>query len=264
MSTLTSYASAAARDSAAPAASNTGLCIFRSDTNAIEVSNGTNYQTYNSDGVYLNYSSGNTHSGDFDGNDYAVGTVGALSGVDAFSASFWFRYNSVNAIPLSGGSNTSNRWYLHLINSTKFEYGSSPSGSYPGPTFPQWTVSSMSSSNWYHVALIHDNTSVTLYLNGASQGTNTGASSANQTWRGTNLNIGRYGAGASFYWNGWIDEVSVFNRALTSSEVTNIYSNKLYLSPTALWRLNNDTTDELGTYDLTNNTITFDGTNKAY
>jgi len=262
MSTLTSYASASARDSAAPAASNAGLCIFRTDTKAIEVSDGTDYQTYNSDGVYLDYSTGNTHSGEFDGNDYAVGSVGALNSVDAFSASFWFRYNSVNKIPLSGGSSSQTRWYIHLINSTTFEYGSAVAV-YPGPTYPKWTVSSMSSSNWYHVALIHDNTSVTLYLNGSSQGTNTGAASANQTWRGTNISIGRYVL-SSFYWNGWIDEVSVFNRALTSTEVTNIYSNKQYKSPTALWRLNNDTTDEVGIYDLTNNTITFDGTNKAY
>jgi len=260
MSVLTSYASAAARDSAAPAASNTGLCIFRSDTNAIEVSDGTNYQTYNSDGVYLDYSSGNTHSGNFDGNDYAVGTVGALNSVSAFSASLWFRYQGTigsTHIPISGGSGTTNKWYLWLKNATTFQYGNVSS-------FPEWTASSMSDSLWYHVALVHDGTSVTLYLNGSSLGTNTGVTSANQTWIGTNFNIGRYGVGASYYWNGWIDEVSVFNRALTSSEVTNIYSNKLYLNPTALWRLNDDTNDELGTYDLTNNTITFDGTNKAY
>lgn len=55
MSTLTSYASAAARDSAAPASSNTGLCIFRTDTKAIEVSDGTNYLAYNYDFVSYRY-----------------------------------------------------------------------------------------------------------------------------------------------------------------------------------------------------------------
>ena len=67
MSTLTSYASASARDSAAPAASNTGLCIFRSDTKAIEVSDGTNYLSYNNDGITYDFSGSNTHSGVFDG-----------------------------------------------------------------------------------------------------------------------------------------------------------------------------------------------------
>jgi hypothetical protein len=70
MSTLTSYASASARDSAAPAASNTGLCIFRTDTKAIEVSDGTNYLTYLNDGVLTSYGT-NTKALDFDGsNDY--------------------------------------------------------------------------------------------------------------------------------------------------------------------------------------------------
>jgi len=241
-----------------------GDAYFETDTKNYIIYDGTNWRVYISDGIDLNYSSSNTHSGYFDGNDYAIGTVEALSGVNAFSASFWFRYNSVNKIPLSGGSSISTRWQIHLVSGTKIEYSSDPTGTYPGPTHPSWTVASMSSSNWYHVALIHDNTSVTLYLNGASQGTKTGAASANQTWRGTNLNIGRYGVASSYYWDGWIDEVSVFNRALTSTEVTNIYSNKSYLSPTALWRLNNNTTDELGNYDLTNNTITFDNNNKAY
>jgi hypothetical protein len=124
MSTLTSYASQSARDSAAPASSNAGLCIFRSDTNALEVSDGTNYQTYNSDGVYLDYSSGNTHSGFFDGNDYAVGTVADLSNKNAFSASLWFRYQGTigsTHIPISGGSSAANRWYLWLKNATTFQ-----------------------------------------------------------------------------------------------------------------------------------------------
>lgn len=243
-----------------PGSPSAGDAYFETDTKNYIIYDGANWRGYVSDGASYSYSSGNTHSGDFDGNDYAVGTVGALSGNSAFSASLWFRYQGTigaTHIPISGGSDTTNKWYLWLKNATTFQYGNVSS-------FPEWTASSMSDSLWYHVALVHDGTSVTLYLNGSSLGTNTGVTSANQTWIGTNFNIGRYGAGASYYWNGWIDEVSVFNRALTGTEVTNIYSNKLYLNPTALWRLNNDTTDELGTYDLTNNTITFDGTNKAY
>jgi hypothetical protein len=243
-----------------PGSPSAGDAYFETDTKNYIIYDGANWRAYNSDGVSYNYSSGNTHSGDFDGNDYAVGTVGDLSGQNAFSASLWFRYQGTigtTHIPISGGSSTSNRWYLWLKNATTFQYGIASD-------FPEWTTSSMSDGQWYHVALVHDGTSATVYLNGSSLGSNTGVTSANQSWIGTNFNIGRYGAGASYYWNGWIDEVSVFNRALTSSEVTNIYSNKLYLNPTALWRLNDDTTDELGTYDLTNNTITFDGTNKAY
>ena len=250
MSTLTSYTSGTRPSASA----NSGLCIFRSDTNAIEVSDGTDWQTYNSDGVYLDYSSGNTHSGDFDGNDYAVGTVGDLNSVSAFSTSCWFRYQGTlggsTHIPLSGAGT----WYVWVKSTTNIEYATQNNPK----TF---TIPTINDSTWYHLVTVHDGTNATLYLDGSSLGTQT-VSSVPST-AGNAFNIGRF-TSASYYWNGWIDEVSVFNRALTSTEVTNIYSNKTYLNPTAIWRLNNDTTDELGTYDLTNNTITFDGTNKAY
>ena len=66
MSTITDiFSSNSARDTSKPAASNTGLCIFRSDTNAIEVSDGTSYQTYNSDGVIVHSFPTNTKALDF-------------------------------------------------------------------------------------------------------------------------------------------------------------------------------------------------------
>jgi len=250
--------------SSRPSSPSAGDTYFETDTKNVIIWDGSDWRAYTNDGLSLNYSSNNTYSAVFGGDDYAVATVSALNAVDAFSASFWFRFNSTNKIALSAGTDTSNRWNIHLKSNTVFSYSSSPDGTYPGPTHPEWTVDSMSSSEWYHVALIHDNTSVTLYLNGTSQGTKTGANSPNTSWRGTDVNIGRLGVGASYYWDGWIDEVSLFNRALTGSEVTNIYSSKNYLNPTALWRLNNDLTDSLGNYNLTNNGVTFDINNKAY
>jgi hypothetical protein len=254
MSSLTAYASATARDSAAPAASNPGLCIFRTDTNAIEVSDGTNYQTYNSDGVYNTYPS-NSYSASFDGNDYITGTVSGLNSLSAFSTSCWFRYQGslggATHIMLSGGGG----WYVWVKGTTSIEYafGSTNSKTY--------TTSTLSNATWYHLATVHDGTSATLYLNGSSLGTqtvNTVGSTAGNTF-----NIGRYLTG-SYYWNGYLDEVALFNRAITSSEVSNIYNNKAYLNPTALYRLENDATDETGTYDLTNNGATFVTSTKPY
>lgn len=253
MSSLTAYASAAARDSAAPAASNPGLCIFRTDTNAIEVSDGTNYQTYNSDGVYNIYPS-NSYSASFDGNDYITGTVSALNSLSAFSTSCWFRYQGslggTTNIMLSGAGT----WYVWLKNTTTIEYGSQATGR----TF---AISTVNDSTWYHLATVHDGTNITLYLNGSSLGTTTipGVPST----AGNSFYIGRFTSG-SYYWNGYLDEVALFNRALTSSEVSNIYSNKSYRNLTALYRLENDATDETGSYDLTNNGATFVTSTKPY
>lgn len=254
MSTLTSYASASARDSAAPAASNTGLCIFRTDTKAIEVSDGTNYLTYNNDGAYETYTS-NSYSASFDGNDYITGTVSGLNSLSAFSTSCWFRYQGSPAggsthIMLSGAGT----WYVWLKNTTTIEYGAQNVGK-------AFTISTINNSTWYHLATVHDGTSVELYLNGSSLGTQT--IPAVPSTAGNSFNIGRFTTG-SYYWNGYLDEVALYNRALTSSDITNIYSNKSYLNQTALYRLENDATDETGNYNLTNNGATFVTSTKPY
>jgi len=253
MSTLTAYASAAARDSAAAASSNPGLCIFRTDTKAIEVSDGTNYLTYNNDGIPVLYTS-NSYSASFDGNDYITGTVSGLNSLSAFSTSCWFRYQGSlggsTHIPLSGST-----WYIWLRNTTTIQYASQ------GSNTKDFTISTINDSTWYHLATVHDGTSATLYLNGSSLGTQT--VNAVPSTAGNSFNIGRYLSG-SYYWNGYLDEVALFNRALTFSEVSNIYSNKSYLNLTALYRLEDDATDETGNYDLTNNDATFVTSEKPY
>jgi len=254
MSTLTAYASAAARDSAAPASSNTGLCIFRTDTKAIEVSDGTNYLTYNNDGVYQTYPS-NSHSASFDGSsDYITGTVSGLNSLSAFSTSCWFRYQGSlggsTHIPLSGST-----WYIWLRNTTTIQYASQ------GSNTRDFTISTINDSTWYHLATVHDGTSATLYLNGSSLGTQT-VNSVPST-AGNSFNIGRYITN-SYYWNGYLDEVALFNRALTSADVDYIYSSKAYPNLTAFYRLEDDATDETGNYDLTNNGATFQTSEKPY
>jgi hypothetical protein len=258
MSTLTSYASASARDSAAPASSNTGLCIFRTDTKAIEVSDGTDYLAYNYDGISSQYSA-NSYSGLFDGiGDYAIGSVSALNGNSGFSFSLWFKYGGSGSRAFFGTTAWSNGWFCTLDNNeATITYG------FKGQ-YATFTLPTISSSTWYHLALVHDDTSVTLYLDKSALSTITGKPSANQTWVGNNINLGRFGYSSGSYFNGHIDEVAVFGRALTSSEVSDIYSDKVYTSPAAVWRLENDATDEIGTNDLTNNGVTFDASVKPY
>lgn len=242
-----------------PGSPSTGDAYFETDTNNYIIYDGAAWRSWVNDGTSLSFPS-NSHSGDFDGSaDYAVGSVSALNSNSAFSFSLWFRYQgSLSGVPVifSNGSWTSG-WYFSLDSTTGMTYGFNN-------TYGTWTnVPTMSDANWYHISLIHNGTSATLYFENSSLGSKTVAS-VNQTWVGNDLNLGRFGGVTGNYYQGYIDEVSVFNRALTSTEVNYIYTNKVYLDPTAIWRLNNDTTDELGNYDLTNNGVSFDGTNKAY
>src|SRR5262249_45040085 len=93
--------------------------------------------------------------------------------------------------------------------------------------FSQWGQAILSpdplqAGQWYHIATTNVGNSVTLYLNG--QAVATGTLSIN-TPSGTSFDIGRIpgSLGDQRKLDGEVDEVTVYNRALTASEIQAIY-----------------------------------------
>ena len=77
------------------------------------------------------------------------------------------------------------------------------------------TVTLTSTSSWYHVVGVKSGTGVTLYVNGATDGTAT----CSGTVKTTTSNLGIGGTPGTPYFNGAIDEVKLFSRALSANEV---------------------------------------------
>lgn len=82
-----------------------------------------------------------------------------------------------------------------------------------------------SNNTWYHVVVTHDGTTANMYINGSRD---TGATtSGTQTTKIPPVNqafIGRRGdAQGNDYMNGYIAQVRDYNRALTATEVSNLY-----------------------------------------
>ena len=263
MSTLTSYASASARDSAAPAASNTGLCIFRSDTKAIEVSDGTNYLTYNNDGVIYDSSASNTHSLSFDGtNDYVdiSGAAGIFDSAANFSISGWYK-NTSGTPSIIIGMGTSASQYVIAIN--HWTDGNVYFLCRSGSPSQYATIPTPVSGQWVHAAMVKDGTTLTAYLTPLGGSTSTATATVPATMASnisTNISFGRNPpAGATGYSSGLVDEVALWDRVITASEVSDIVNNKTYLSPTVLWRLENTVDATVGgsSYNGTNNGATF-------
>lgn len=256
MSTLTSYTSA----NRPSASSNSGLCIFRSDTDAIEVSDGTDWQTYNSDGVYQTFSS-NSYSGVFDGADYiTVGSIAALNGSSTASFSCWFKFDGTPSSEgiIGSGVSSSARFWVQVVNTTTLRFGTLGNVS-------EFTVSTMNNTTWYHLACVMDGTSKSVYLDGSLVGSTT-VTALSGNWANS-MTIGRLPVppfGAANYFAGYLDELALFDYALTSSQVTAIKDDKSYNNPVALWRLENDFTDEIGSQDGTNSGVTFSTTDKPY
>lgn len=266
MSTLTSYASAAARDSAAPASSNTGLCIFRSDTKAIEVSDGNNYLSYNNDGFAATYSS-NSYSGSFDGtNDYVDISAASsiVNSVTALSISLWYKQDTAGGVLIGTGTSNTNGIWLQPYTDGNFYAVLRNGGT------NTLTATRPALNTWVHTVLTYDAGTIKLYLtpNGGTTDvtTITSGPSTTSSTTGNNLSIGRlaWNTGDPFYLDGNIDEVALFDYALSSTQVSSIYNNKEYYNPKAVWRFENDVTDETGSYNGTNNGVTFVTSTKPY
>ena len=75
---------------------------------------------------------------------------------------------------------------------------------------------------WNHVAAVLDGTSETLYTNGQLVGTKTFGSPV--TLLSKNLLIGKRINYNGYYFNGMIDEVRIYSRALTAQEITGRYA----------------------------------------
>jgi len=78
---------------------------------------------------------------------------------------------------------------------------------------------------WYHVAVVVNGDTVTLYVDGIAEPT-TGTVSGSWTgWTGV-LSIGRYG-GAAAYFDGILDEAHIYNRALSPDEIQFLYNEEI-------------------------------------
>lgn len=176
-------------------------------------------QTNSYDGVAQNgasYSSGiSGQAASFDGqNDYIDlpdGVVNASSG----SVSLWFNcssltssdgyiFSSANSFSPSG-----TRRYIYMA-AEELVRG----------MFMNTVLSDVPISNngWYHAVLTWSTSGSTFYLNGALKGTGPGGSPSPNK-----VNLGSYGEGMNSFFHGLIDEVRIYDRVLTGTEVQELY-----------------------------------------
>jgi hypothetical protein len=161
----------------------------------------------------------NNYSMSFDGINDRLAPIQqpALDGVSAVSVSLWFNYNSVggakNMILTNGFG-----WYIHLSSATNLDYYNTSSNNI--------TVST-SANTWYHLAIVHNGTSLEVWLNGTSLGTTTTNTPRNNIGQTLSVGAYRYLNGTfGYYWDGKLDEIGIWNTALTSTQVQEIYNAK--------------------------------------
>ena len=88
-----------------------------------------------------------------------------------------------------------------------------------------------STDSWHHVALVFSGNALTLYVDGSSSSTTFTSTTLNSTTDELNISK-RVGSSSQYFFDGAIDEVRVFNRALQTEEITGYYTNPNPLSRT--------------------------------
>ena len=254
MSTLQSYTSGTR-----PSASgNTGLCIFRSDTNAIEVSDGTNYLTYNSDGLLFTKG---TQSADFGGTNEYVSiadsdslSFGNGSSDNAFSITAWIKPDSsTGGFRIVSKSDASNAEYVFSTDGSgnlRIWICDNTFSTYIG----QRSTGGLTADTWQHVAMTYSgsgaSSGIKLYINNSAVSlvdVSSGSYTAMENLS-MDVDIGRLVlSGGTSYTDGHMDDVAIIGKELSAGDVSSIYNSNIYPTETvSLYRFEGNANDSVG------------------
>ena len=175
----------------------------------------------------------NEYSVSFDGSDdYATATLGSQVFDGDFSISAWFNASTtpqyLTLLQLGDASAYTDGWRLYR-NFNKLQFWDGVGG------YSLILDAGLAAANsWHHVAITRSGTNCTLYLNGNSIDTGT----SSQVFTSTAFKI----SFTSFPFNGLIDEVALWDSALSSANVNSIYNSGVpadisSLSPVNWWRM---------------------------
>lgn len=210
------------------------VASYKGEGNAID-SQGTNHGTANGG---VNYVAGKVGQGlKFDGvNDYVEVPDNASLKPANLTIETWVRFDSMTSTT-TGGAPTGYQNLVFKKNSrlpgTGFEGGYSlvknPDDrigvGFNSPSTATDFASSttvMQTGVWYHIAATHDGTNIKLYINGQLEGTGTATFPID--YGTTPLYLGSSQVPFSGYFNGVLDESSIYDRALSDSEVLSIFN----------------------------------------
>ena len=175
----------------------------------------------------------------FDGTDDYIDTNSTFNTLTSFTVSAWFKLDSISTV--EGIASTR----INGIDTSKgFDIFINVNG-LAGRVYDNGVTEVVQSftdtTSWHNVVMTYNGTTLELFLDNLSIGTATGNYDNSG---GRNLTIGKWGpvSAASYYFDGLISNVSIFNTALSTANIENIYNNGApndisSLSPVGWWKL---------------------------
>ena len=163
----------------------------------------------------------NTYSLDFDGTDDYVdcgnGSSLQITGT-AITVSAWINADSFSGNPTFVANTTASTWANgHAI------YGTASYIYFTinGYSTNRAQVSTPSSGAWHHIVGVYDGTTIQIYLNATA---GTAASYDQSIGNSANTVLGTNNGENGTWCNGKLDEVAIWDSALSSGSVSNIYN----------------------------------------
>lgn len=154
----------------------------------------------------------------FDGVDDSVSAVGVADSTgSSMTWEVWFKSTQTTGTGHLVRRDGSGAAYLLRLNNGKIEwYGNNSAGAILSPTVK-------ADGQWHHVVGVKNGTALTLYIDGVSVATGTATSAYTGT---TNVYLGSSG-GTSEFFNGTLDEVALYNTALTGAQIQAHYNARI-------------------------------------
>jgi peptidoglycan hydrolase CwlO-like protein len=133
---------------------------------------------------------------------------------DAFTVSFWFQNGGSASGRLISTENTEGNFRIASYGNGVYAYA------FGGMPYLYDTVAL---NTWTHISFVYSNRNISLYKNGVLKTTATN-STTELLHYGTPFTIGEKAAASFDDWTGKIDELRLYNRAITSQEANYIYT----------------------------------------
>ena len=160
---------------------------------------------------------------DFDGSNDYVSATNFMEDLAAFSTSLWFKADSITA-----SDNIEDADFLYSIGGVYYGAWFSSGNditirSYDGNIFDITTISTFSTSTWYHIVHTYDGSTHKIYVDGSEDVSQSSTVNIYGS-TGNNLIIGAQGGGSiDQFFDGKISNVTIYNVALTAEEVKTLY-----------------------------------------
>jgi hypothetical protein len=160
----------------------------------------------------------------FDGSNHHI-TFSHSPALDsqAFTISSWVNFNNLNQNGFIFEKGSVNTQYSFFSEGTNIIFRTKPSGDYHSQTVAKSTLGITEVGRWYYLVATYDGVDKKIFVDGVEKSSvYWGQVVSTNSW---GQRIGAYGGNSpSYYFNGSISDVAIFDRVLSEREIKQIYN----------------------------------------